>query len=346
MSLKFSYPYAGPLTAVAMSALGRQVRPTGIYSGGVLTFSGSTLTVSPCQFEIASSGSSTDQMSCEDTAAATLSSLTQNTTLAVVFRWLRTTSAETDLPVLQAVATASVVASDVVVGRVVTGSAGAISSVNYIGRTQAASRQIEFAVQAFDSADFGRKVFVSGGRTNVAGVSTYSAPTTVSLDSNSTLSTRLDLIYVDSSGIVQVARGTNNNTLPTVSGAVPLAQVSLAQNYTQVAATSLTDLRAAQASPPVVSASFGTSGYAYVGSGLIVQWGYQVGVSGVSPRVVFPMTFPNALLGITLGDQCEASHGGSGVSAGIYYGSGAPNTSGFYLSNQNGLKTFWVAIGY
>ncbi|MBB3065601.1 gp53-like domain-containing protein [Limibacillus halophilus] len=77
-------------------------------------------------------------------------------------------------------------------------------------------------------------------------------------------------------------------------------------------------------------------GYQVFGNGLILQWLNAAAGRGVPKFAAFPMTFPNAVLGVvtgeTGGDAVVAAVTASGVSLQGPAGAEAPNTSAFCLS--------------
>ncbi len=90
--------------------------------------------------------------------------------------------------------------------------------------------------------------------------------------------------------------------------------------------------------------SFGASGYQKLPSGLILQWGKYT-ISGTSVAVTFPMTFPNAVLGvfnkrINIGNGCYEL---------TLPPATPPTVSGFTLAHTSSSISepgFWLSIGF
>jgi hypothetical protein len=52
---------------------------------------------------------------------------------------------------------------------------------------------------------------------------------------------------------------------------------------------------------PITASNYAQPGYAYLPSGIILQWGYFNSASSSNVTVTFPIAFPNAILSVTAG---------------------------------------------
>ncbi|RQP29559.1 gp53-like domain-containing protein [Burkholderia ubonensis] len=93
------------------------------------------------------------------------------------------------------------------------------------------------------------------------------------------------------------------------------------------------------------AASLVSNGYAKLPSGLIIQWGYTA-VSSASGSVyaAFPITFPNAVYGVTLGTGATAQGivttiENTNITSGFSYGAWSNN------ARVSGISSFFIAIG-
>lgn len=95
--------------------------------------------------------------------------------------------------------------------------------------------------------------------------------------------------------------------------------------------------------------------YQYLPTGVLIQWGTTTSSTGVNDPVSFPVTFPNAIVGLTL--TGDTSNGFLNVCAlGRISGGHQPTTSGFQFGTgqlsaavpppATGVPVRWIAIGY
>jgi len=92
-----------------------------------------------------------------------------------------------------------------------------------------------------------------------------------------------------------------------------------------------------------VPVMLGENGYQKFPSGLIMQWGL-IDTGSTNGTVSFPISFPNQLFNITLGDESEAASSGTTQTCGIYW-TPNPSASSFRYSKQTNTRTYWQAIG-
>ena len=92
-----------------------------------------------------------------------------------------------------------------------------------------------------------------------------------------------------------------------------------------------------------VPVMLGENGYQKFPSGLIMQWGF-IDTGSSNGTVSFPISFPNQLFNITLGDESEVASGGHGQTCGIYW-TPNPSASSFRYSKQTNTRIYWQAIG-
>lgn len=94
------------------------------------------------------------------------------------------------------------------------------------------------------------------------------------------------------------------------------------------------------------------SGYAWLPSGMIIQWGETAAQSAeVSADVIFPATFPNACLTVVVGTKIEESVTvPSGCDFTVQLVSKTLTGATFFWQNNSGqkqkAKATWIAIGY
>jgi hypothetical protein len=91
--------------------------------------------------------------------------------------------------------------------------------------------------------------------------------------------------------------------------------------------------------------SASTNGYAYLPSGIIIQWGVQSSVTSSGSTVTFPIAFPTACLRAVV-----SVHGSDNTaSANICAGAAALTAANFLIANSGATETRdwqWIAIGH
>ena len=131
---------------------------------------------------------------------------------------------------------------------------------------------------------------------------------------------------------VTASTGSGDNVLsasPTLTG-VPLSTTAAnGTNTTQIATTAFA----------FAGVSLGTSGYAKLANGAIMQWGRFTG----SASITFPIAFPTACGGVV----CTITGGaGSGSADYTCWPSGIPSTSGFSTNATATTAGMYLAMGY
>jgi hypothetical protein len=188
-----SYKYSDVLTAEKMSKVGRSARPVGIYSGGILSFSGADAYVSACSFEIRdTAGDLTDQISVDTAATASVTVSGPAGTYYIVWRWSRSDTTDNYVELL---AVSSVGAGDVVVGSVYF-NGSTITTSYYTTRSQAAVPELDMKV-VNDPAG-GLYIYVMAGRSATSGATTASYFQRVGPLTASNTTT----VYINDSGVV------------------------------------------------------------------------------------------------------------------------------------------------
>lgn len=131
-------------------------------------------------------------------------------------------------------------------------------------------------------------------------------------------------------------------TAKIAANAVTAAKIANATiTGTQVAASSIPF---AKLVPSEWVTSLGTSGYAKIPSGLLLQWGRTVALNpSTLTTISFPATFPTGCLHVFLSLYASSAATGTGP-----YGTGNYTTTNFEIYNNNsGALTFnFLAVGY
>jgi hypothetical protein len=193
----------------------------------------------------------------------------------------------------------------------------------------------QFGVGSASLVSYGTsgQVFTSGGGSSNPTWTTPSSTFTTALSAPSASFTAALPVTSGGTGVT-TSTGTGSTVLsasPTFTGTPIAPTATSGTNTTQIATTAF---------------AFGTlsavsSGYQKLPSGLIIQWGTNVGTSPTT--VTLPITFPNGYLGwpiVTNGD-----FGNSTLGCGA---SGTPSTSSFTLatSHPGAYRWAWIFIGY
>ena len=250
-----------PVDSYIVNRMAKEVRQLGVYSGGYLTkISDISVSLSTLICEI---GDGTYQVRGE-----TQSAVTEAVTVAtpyVVLRWTYTGSATVDYMDFLAVAVGDILANDVVVGKCVFAGA-TLTGFDYTARTN--PHVMDLYLKAEVTSPASMRVIVRSGRVNY-GTSSIAVPTQQSplFVAPGSLS-RIDLVQIDTSGLVIVTQGSvaASPVPPSYAGLVTLAEVTLAAGQTSILATNVLDVRS------FVATGSDAGGGALVPQNGIIMW--------------------------------------------------------------------------
>lgn len=225
----------------------KDVLSPGIYSGGWLTkVSNTEVTLSPFSIQIADG---TYQISSVSTSTATLNSTTldsgsiSSSTPVLVFRWAFQEAAINYVEIRAIASVASKQSNDIVIGSC-TFEGSTLTGFSYVSRGQAKLQDFFLRPEATDATEL--YIRVLGGRATF-GDSTYTinaqkvGPFTVPGSPNS----RIDLVYVDTDGSLQIAQGSagTSPSAPDYGNKLVLAEVTVVNGVTNITASNINDVR-------------------------------------------------------------------------------------------------------
>jgi len=240
----------------------KDIRPRGIYSGGYLTkVIDSEVTLSPLVVEI---GDNDLQISVR-TAKYTLKNTNLDSgsiapaTPYIVLRWSYVATPGNYMEIHAIASVAAALANDIIVGKCVfVGST--LTEFDYTDRTFLNVQNLFLKVEPSEASEL--YVRVRAGRIqNTTGYVPIAdqkvGPFSVPGGSNS----RIDLVYVDTNGIVGILQGDASPTpsAPSYGGRLVLAEVKIVHEDASIPASQITDVRSfITNSTPVVSGIFGS----------------------------------------------------------------------------------------
>lgn len=232
------FQYGDPITGAEFNAKESKIAPLGIYDGGLLSIIDNSTVELSAWTAILSDGTYTVTARATAVYDITVTSTNRN----IVLRWTYSTRNDWYVDVL-AVADGSIQANDVIVGRVVFTGGGVIQGFSYTTRTDGYNLLNFLRVQP--TAPASMKVLIRGG------VATYgTAKLVVPIQSSASFTApvanpRIDIVYVDTNGAVQVQAGTEavSPVAPSYAGKIVLAEVTLTVGMTTIAASNITDVR-------------------------------------------------------------------------------------------------------
>ena len=261
-----------PVDSVVANGIAKNVRKTGIYSGGYLTYVDDvSITLSALECEI---GDGTYQIRA---LTATSVPLTVSTTLKyIVLRWTYTGSASSDYLDFQAVTLVNILDNDLIVG-VCVFSGTTLTGFDYTLRSTPDVSDLFLKAEPTVAASMYARIRagrVSYGSVNYDIIDQLS-PLFVAPSSNSWVV----LVQVGTTGAVALSYGAAavSPTAPDYGGLVTLAEVTIAAGATTISASNIKDVR-----------SFIASGNSLVGN-VVLLTGDQT-VAGVKTFTSFPVT--------------------------------------------------------
>lgn len=233
------FQYGDPLTGAEFGAKETKISALGIYDGGLLSVvDNSTVTVSSWTCVISDGTNTITARSSANYDVSSVSSVNRN----IVFRWSYNTRNDWYVDVL-AVADGSVQTNDLIVGRVVYSGGGVITGFNYATRSVPLS--LEHFLRVVPTIPASMRVLIKSGWCNYGASRLFISTQLSNTFSPPTTNPRIDVIYIDSNGAVQILTGTEAVTpsAPTYAGNVVLAEISLTVGMTTITASNITDAR-------------------------------------------------------------------------------------------------------
>lgn len=220
--------------------------PTGIYSGGYFTkVNNSEITLSPFVLEIKDNN---NQVSIRSAVAATLNNTTieegsiSSATPFIIARWAYAETALNYLSILAINSLTNKQANDLVIGKCVF-SGSTLTGFDYTYRSYPNTLEKFLKVEA----STGLYVWLRGGKVQtasgfVAVPDQNVGPFTVPSSPNS----RIDLVYINSAGAVQIQQGTAGTSpvAPNYLNKMVLAEITVVNGDTGILATRIKDVRA------------------------------------------------------------------------------------------------------
>lgn len=238
------FQFEDPLIATEFNTHLHKVLLTGIYDGGLLTkVSDSIVTVSTW---VATLTDGTYTITARSTTTYNVTGVS-STDRNIVLRWTWSATAAWYVDVL-AVSDGSVQSNDVVIGRAVY-SGATLTGFTYSNRTVPNTYSPFFLkVVPDDPASMRVRVLQGRGNYGVSNLivsdqftSNLTAPTT---------NPRIDVVYLDSDGVVKVFTGTEaaSPSAPSYQNKIVLAEIDMTVGMTTIPATSIRDVRGLVAS--------------------------------------------------------------------------------------------------
>jgi hypothetical protein len=320
----------------------KDIRPRGIYSGGYLTkVNDSEVTLSPLVVEI---GDSSLQISVRTADTYTLktgnldSGLIASATPYIVLRW---SYAATPGNYMEIHAVAAALANDIIVGKCVFEGA-TLTGFDYADRTFLNVQNLFLKVEPSEASEM--YVRVRAGRiqstTGYVPIADQKVgPFSVPGGSNS----RIDLVYVDTDGTVNIFQGTAavSPSAPSYGGKLVLAEVRIVNGDTYIPASRITDVRAfITNSTPIVSGIFGSwAARANNTVYLAATDGFVVGstfAAGVNCRVLTDGSNPPTTVRASMSQSTNAPSGSFTF---------CPVRKNDYWKAENCSTVYWMPVG-
>ena len=215
--------------------------PRGIYSGGYLTkVSDTSISLSTLLCVV---GDATNQVRVETTTAITLT--VSSAAPYVVLRWAYVASATNYMDVL-AVAAGSIQANDLIIGKCAyIGStlSGFDYSVTAYPRSTPQTPIVMLKVEPTETASM--YVRIRAGRVNYGSANLEIADQLSPVFTAPTSNSRIDLIYINTSGVITVSTGTAAATpvAPDYDSKIVLAEITIVAGQTTITASSIKEVR-------------------------------------------------------------------------------------------------------
>jgi parallel beta-helix repeat protein len=235
------FEFGDPLNAAEFNRRDANITDTGVYDGGLLSIvNDTTVNLATTTIEI---GDGTYSVRINTTSVVAVTVSTSN--IYVVARWSYSAQVNWYADIL-AVDYASLQANDVIFGKCVyTGST--LTSIDYnqktlprivsVGNIEAMLKPSAVNGQMYIAVASGKFSYGTAQKSFAGGNSpTITAPTT---------NPRIDLIYIDSSGVLQALTGVEavSPSPPNHSPYLPISEISLSVGDTQIDSEAITDVR-------------------------------------------------------------------------------------------------------
>jgi len=259
--------YFDPVDSSIVNRIGKDVRKTGIYSGGYLTkVSDVSVSLSALSCEI------TDGTHQERIRTTTAATVTVSSTLTyVVLRWTYTGSAAVDYMEILGIAAGSLQANDLIVG-VCSYSGSTLQGFVYTLRSNPQIMDLFLKVEPTVAASMYCRV--RAGRVNYGTANYDIVDQLTPLMAAPVAGTNVYAIQVNAAGAVIATL--NATTPPSYGGLVTLAEITLTVGQTTITASSIKDVRSFVTSGVTLTgllpAQSGKSGYALVSNGTTASW--------------------------------------------------------------------------
>ena len=215
--------------------------PRGIFKGGLLTkITNVSISLSPLVVEI---GDDFYQVRVSTASAVTITVTTG--TPYIILRWVYTGATSNYMDVF-AVASGSVQTNDIIVGKCVFAGA-TLTGFDYGDSTWQRSTpnfpHLMLRVEARQTPDM--TVVIRGGRTNYGTANLEVEVQISSVFTAPTVNPRIDVVYVDTDGLVKVYTGSEAVTpsVPSYNSKKVLAEISLSVGMTSITETEIKDVR-------------------------------------------------------------------------------------------------------
>jgi len=257
---KIVHQYFEDATSAQWGKRHKDIRPRGIYSGGYFAkVSDTEVTLSPFVAEI---GDNDVQVSVRTASTATLKAATldsgsiSSSTPYIIMRWGYVATPANYLEIHAIASIAAAQANDIIVGKCVF-SGSTLTGFDYTDRTFLNVQNLFLKVEPSEVSEM--YVRVRAGRIqNTTGYVAIADQKVGPFSVPSAPNSRIDLVYVDTDGIVKIQQGTAavSPSPPSYDGKLVLAQVRIVNGDTNIPVSRITDARAFLTSSPTEQTSF------------------------------------------------------------------------------------------
>lgn len=233
------------IDSAVVNRIARDVRKVGIYSGGYLSIgSNISVTLSPLDCEI---GDGTHQVRVLTGASVPIA--VGIATPYVVLRWIYTGSAANDYMDFVAVSSGGLLTNDLIVGVCVYTGAN-LTGIDYTRRANPLTLELFLKVEPTVAASM--YVRIRGGRVNYGSVNYDVIDQLSSVFAAPGAGSRIDVIYVDTDGIVKVIPGVAGSPglVPDYGGKIVLAEITILSTDAVITANMIKDVRGVSAGYP------------------------------------------------------------------------------------------------
>jgi hypothetical protein len=243
-SQKILYQFQTPLDSDYLNGAFQDIFSIGIYSGFTVNILGDTSVQINTGKYIISDGTYSAIIENQASATITIGSATPY----IIIRWTYLKQAN-NFAVISAVAHASILSTDIIIGKgIYNGST--LDSISYIQQTKPIkilSENLFDNLKVLENSTPAMNVVVNAGVivTNDGLRHIFSSTTTKTISAADATNPRIDLIAIDTSGVIQVVAGTPaaSPSVPSYSNYFVLAEVYVDANVTTIYQDNITDVR-------------------------------------------------------------------------------------------------------